>query len=244
MSQLDDSILQKAQVISQLDDMKGQVAQLKLDIEDLRYQKAQDTQYWERQYRETLKERDSLKCQYKDLQADHNKGQKEVVSNNLSLRSKNKNLQDRLHSFQDVLQFKEPNLEDFRAKNVPMVIGRINQLFLKLHKVLQGQDALFAIEQLNNVKDPGVSELFKRAFGLGASLDNSGGGHISTTNICRTQLRLVVLSLVSTALCMWVFEAEVGALFQANNLAYSNLQSLLTASGRCTLFAGSRDSSG
>ncbi|RFU27659.1 hypothetical protein B7463_g8657, partial [Scytalidium lignicola] len=232
MLELGDARSKNVQIISELDDMKRQVAQLKLDLEDLRYRKAKDTQHWERRYRKAVQQRDSFKRQYKDMQADHNKGQDDIVSNNLSLRSKNNNLQEKLDSCRDVLQFKEPCLEDFRARNVQRAIELIDQLVLKLHKVLQGQDALFAIEKLDHVEKSGVSALFKRALGLGINTDNSGRSQISTANICRIQLRLVVLSLASTALCTWVFEAEVGALFQENNLAYSKLQSLLTASDK------------
>ena len=98
---------------------------------------------------------------------------------------------------------------------------------MKINKVLQGQDALLSTEKLDYVKGSYISALFERSFGINFNVDDSARACLPS--LCGTKLRSVVLGLLSAALCRWVFEAEVGALFQGNDLAYSKPQSLMAA---------------
>jgi hypothetical protein len=232
MSDLHDVKNEKAQIISELESVKDQKAQLMLELDDLRSQKAEDTRYWKRLYQKTLKQKNSLKRRNKHMQAEHSVGQDEVDSTNMKLRSENDHLQEKLDSYQATFLFKEPFLDDIRAQNVRKVAEHVELALSKLRKVLQGHDALFYIQTLDTIKRPAFSALFKRGLGLDISIDDSAGNTIPTANMCRTKLQAVVLNLVSAALCTWVFEAEVGALFQENNVAYSKLQNLLVAQGQ------------
>ncbi len=221
-----------SQMMSELDDVRSQKAQLVLELDDLN-RKVDNTQYWKRLCRKTQKWRDSLKRRNKQLQAELVRlGQDEVSNTNLKLRCENDLLKEKLDSYQATSKFKEPFTKDFRAQNVQKIIEHVELLLSKLHKVLQGQDILFSVEKLDNVKDSDLTTLFKRGFGLQISIDDSARNTIPTTDFCRTKLRAVILSLVSAALCKWVFEAEVRVLFQKNDLAYSKLQSLLATQGR------------
>ena len=238
MSELEDVRDQKARTVSELNDMRSRKAQLVLELDDLN-RKVDNTQYWKRLCRKTQKWRDSLKRRNKQLQAELVRlGQDEVSNTNLKLRRENDLLKEKLYikeklySYQGTFQSKEPFTEDFQAQNVQKALEHVDVLLSKLHKVLQGQDILFSIEKLDNVKISDLTTLFKRGFGLQISIDDSARNTIPTTNFCRTKLRAVILSLVSAGLCKWVFEAEVGVLFQKNDLAYSKLRSLLATQGR------------
>ena len=219
---------EKAKIISELDTVKDQKAQLMLELDDLRSQKAEDTRYWKRLYQKTLKQKNSLKRRNKHMQAEHSVGQDEADSTNMKLRSENDHLQERLDSYQATFVFKEPFLDDIRAQNLRKSAEHVESALSKLRKMLQGHDGLFSIQTLDAVKRPAFLALLKRGLGLDISTD-SAGNSIPTADMCRTKLRAVVLNLVSAALCAWVFEVEVGALFQENNVAYPKLQNLLAA---------------
>ena len=232
ISELNDLRAQTAKFRSELYEERDRNAQLILELDELRDEKAEDSRYWERLYQKTRKRGNYLKRRNKDMQAEYGIGQDQASEMNLTLRSEKGLLQEKVDSYKDTLQFKEPFLGEFQAENMRKVLEHVDSLFSKLHKVLQGHDVLFAIEKLDNIKGPDISALFKRAFGLETSVDDTGRRIIPTTDICRIKLQSVVLSLVATALCTWVFEAEVGALFQQNNIAYEKLQSLLAEQGR------------
>ena len=232
ISELDDLRAEKSQVMSMLEKATDQKAQLMLELDNLRDQKAEDTQYWERLYQKTQKRRNALKRRNKHMQAEFSIGQSEISKMNLNIRLENDNLIEKLDSYKAIFQFTEERfVEGFQAQNLRNVVGHIDLVLQKLYKVLQGQDALFSVNKLVNIEGIGILALFKRGFGLDFSVDSSSGSTISTIEICGTKIRSVVLGLVSAALCTWVFEAEVGALFQESNLVYSKLQSLLAAQG-------------
>lgn len=231
MLEFDDFRDQKAQIRSELDVIRDRNARLILELDDLRNQKVEDTRYWAKIYQKTQKRRYDLKRRNKHLQAEAI-GQNEIVKTNLTLRRENDNLQEKLGSYKATSQFKMPFVEVFQARNAQKVIEHVDLILLKLQKVLQGQNALFCVGEIETIKKSGISALFKRGFSLEVRANDSGGSTIPTTEIAKMKLRSVVLGLVSTALCTWVFEAEVGALFQDNNLAYSKLQGLLAAQGQ------------
>lgn len=232
ISELSDLKAEKSQIMSMLDKATDQKAQLILELDNLRDQKAEDTRYWERLYQKTQKRRNALKRQNKQMQAEYSIGQSERSEMNLKLRSENDILMEKLDSYTAIFQFTEERfVEGFQAQNLQHVFGHIDLVLLKLYKVLQGQDALFSVNKLLNIEGIGISALFERGFSLDCSVDGSSGSTISTIEICGIKIRSVVLGLVSAALCTWVFEAEVGALFQESNLVYSKLQSLLAAQG-------------
>lgn len=232
ISELGDLKAEKSQIMSMLDKATDQKAQLILELDNLRDQKAEDTRYWERLYQKTHKRRNALKRQNKQMQAEYSIGQSEISEMNLKLRAENDILMEKLDSYKAIFQFTEERfVEGFQAQNLQHVVGHIDLVLLKLYKVLQGQDALFSVNKLLNIESIGISALFRRGFSLDCSVDGSSGSTISTIEICGTKIRSVVLGLVSAALCTWVFEAEVGALFQESNLVYSKLQSLLAAQG-------------
>ena len=231
MSELDDLRDQKTQTTSESDDLRHQNAQLTSELVDLESQRGEDTRYWERLYQKCRKRRDSLKRRNKHMQAEHGIGQDGVGRTNLKLRSENDLLQEKLDSYKATFQFEEaePFAEEFRAQNLQKVVEHVDLSLMKINKVLQGQDALLSIEKLDYVEGSYISALFERSFGIKSNVDDSGESTFTITEICGTKLRSVVLGLVSAALCIWVFEAEVGALFQGNDLAYSKLQSLMAA---------------
>lgn len=211
--------------------MRYKYTQLMSKVDELRDQRAEDTRYWERLYRKTQKRRNSLKRRNKHMQVEHGIGQDELGRTNLKLRSENNLLLEKLDSYKATFQFKKPFVEDFWAQNIRKVVEHLDLLLSKLCKILQGQDVLFSTPKLDNVKRSDISLLLKRGFSLEIH-DDSGESTILTTEICGIKLRSVVLGLISAALSTWVFEAEVGALFQENSLAYSKLQNLLAAQGR------------
>lgn len=232
ISELGDLKAEKSLITSMLDEATDEKAQLILQLDNLRDQKAEDTRYWERLYQKTQKRRNALKRQNKQMQAEYSIGQSEISEMNLKLRAENDILMEKLDSYKAIFQFTEQRFaEGFQAQNLQHVVGHIDLALLKLYKVLQGQDALFSVDKLHKFESIGISALFEKGFGLDCSMDSSSGSTISTTEICGTKIRSVVLGLVSAALCTWVFEAEVGALFQESNLVYSKLQSLLAAQG-------------
>ncbi|KFY61305.1 hypothetical protein V496_05075 [Pseudogymnoascus sp. VKM F-4515 (FW-2607)] len=221
------------QLMVELNNLRDQTAQLKKDLDDLKDEKAEDTRYWERKYQKTQQRRNTLKRRNKNMQAEHSIGQNEASETNLKLRTENDSLQESLDSYKATSRFaREGFVHDFREKNLRKVIEHIDLLLLKLNKVLQGQDGLFFAEKLSDVNGIDIIALFKRGFGLDLSANNSSGGTVTLIEICATKLRSVVLCLVSAALCTWVFEAEVGALFQESGLVYSKLKSLLAAQDR------------
>lgn len=233
VSMLDMTRDQNAQLMAEVDNLRDQTARFKIELDNLKDEKAEDTRYWERKYQKTQQRRNTLKRRNKNMQAEHSIGQNEASKTNLKLRSENDNLQESLDSYKATFQFtKGQFVDNFRGKNLRKVIEHIDLLLLKFNKVLQGQDALFFPEKLSKVEGIDILALFKRGFGLDISgANNSSGGTIPTIEICGTKLRSVVLCLVSAALCTWVFEAEVGALFQESCLVYSKLHSLLAAQG-------------
>ncbi|KIW89575.1 uncharacterized protein Z519_09731 [Cladophialophora bantiana CBS 173.52] len=234
MAELDDFRNQNTQLSLALDTARSEKAQLMLELDELRIQATDDTRYWKKLYRKTRKRRDSLKRRNKHMQVELVKSTTgETSKTNLTLRRENDLLREKLDSYQVTFQFQKPFSENFRAQNVEKVIDHVESARSKLFKILQGQDVLFAIEKLDGVSGLALAALFKRALGPDATtLDTSTGGLTLTDQLCTATLQAVVLSLVSAAICIWVFEAEVGALFQENDLFFSKLQDLLATQDR------------
>ncbi|EXJ73841.1 uncharacterized protein A1O5_03603 [Cladophialophora psammophila CBS 110553] len=234
MSELDDVRNQKTQLSLELDNARSEKAQMMLELDELRIQATDDTRYWKRLYRKTRKRRDSLKRRNKHMQVELVKSTTDETSKtNLTLRRENDLLREKLDSYQATFRFQRPFSDNFRAQNVEKVIDHVQSARSKLFKILQGQEVLFAIERLDGVSGSALAALFKRALGPGATtLDTSTGGLILTAELCTATLQEVVLSLVSAAICIWVFEAELGALFQENDLFSSKLQDILTTQDR------------
>lgn len=236
-SKLDDLSGQRDRVVSELEDMRRQNSLLVSELEDLKSQKDEDTRYWEKLYRKAQEKQKSLKRNNKHLQAEYGIGQDQLGEVRLKLRSENDHLQERLDSYKATFQFKEsePFAENFQAQNVRKIVEHMDLLRMKVSKVLQGHDALLSIEGLGQIENSNISALFERSFDMKVNVNDLGENIITITKTYGTKLRLVVLGLLSAALSIWVFEAEVGALFQGNDLAYSSLRNLLAAQSGCPL---------
>ncbi|EXJ88660.1 hypothetical protein A1O1_05591 [Capronia coronata CBS 617.96] len=228
--ELNDLKSQKTQLRSDFDQMKSDNAQIMLALEEFKVQAVEEIRHWKRLYRIARKRRDSLKRRNIHIQAELTGSSTGVTSQvNLTLCRENDALQEKLHSYQATARFQKPLSEATRARTVKRVIEHLDGVRLELFKILQSQNNSFAVEMLDCADGSWLAPLFKRAFGVEVSMDSSGGQYFHTTELCNVTLQAVILSLISAALCIWVFEADLGALFQENDLFYSNLQGLLAA---------------
>ena len=222
---------QRSRLVSELEVMNQSKSHLIWEVESLKTQKADEIQYWKDLYRGTEKKRKALKRRNKHMQAEIViRGQDAVRNTDEKLRGEVDLLKERLASYKATSKFKTPFGEDLRAENAQKVDDDLKMLVLKLNKLLQGQDALFSIKEMDFTEQHGLSILLRRSFDCD-SKDNVD--HITPTrSLCGINLRALVLSLVSAALCTWVFESDVAVLFQENNHAYWKIRSLLAAQGK------------
>ena len=228
---------QNAKIMSKLDKMKHKNAQLMVNLEDLRSEELEKTRYWKKLHQKSEKQREFLERQNRYILADHGKGQDELRKKIMTLNAEKYYLEQSLNSYEAISKFKDFSIDEhWGVGNMRNAAEHINTLLRKLHGLLSGHDALFFLERVEDVKESNILMLFTRAFGLEKSVD-SGVDAVVTTKLLQTKLRSVLLGLVSAAICTWVFEVEVGALFQEHYLAYSELQALLAAQGSSICFA-------
>lgn len=223
-----------SELILELDGARNQISDLISELDDLRNQKPDEVRYWKELYLKTQKVRKALRHRNKLIQGELAKAHQDDVSNHeLKLRDENDLLKEQVNNFRVIHKFKAPFRESYEAQSILTVFSDLETLVSNLQKVLQGQEVLFSIENWEITERSELPILLRRSFGL--EINDVGGYEAATALLYGIKLRAIVMSLISAALCMWVFEIDVGALFHGNSHTYLKLRSLLAAQGQYSL---------
>ena len=215
-----------AHLLSELEKAKSENSQLKLDMEDLRIDIAEKIQYWKQSCSDSRKwERRNKNLQV--LLA--KKSEQDLIKKILSQHMEYERLNDSFISYKAGQDPKAASWRSFQNPDIRVVISKLEELRDEIKEVSQGPSAIFSLMKVTIGKHTDLAVLTQRSFSL--QIPDGGLNATATAQLCGMRLRDIFASLLSAAVCMWVFETDIGVLFHGNNHAYSNFKSLVAAHG-------------
>lgn len=209
-------------------DLKENNWQLTLHLEgvkDLGLQKDDEILYWRNLYRtgQELNERlnkENQRMQLALIKSGNNSGSKTETE----LLRDNDLLRQQLRSRKFTFTFEAPFKDSFREGNICRVSANVKVLLLKYRKLMPGYELPLSMEKLQNVEHPDLATFIERTF-------RDAFLNLRQTVAFELKLRDFLLTLVSAALSLWVFEADVESLFQGTGYVYKEIRSFLNNQG-------------
>ena len=216
-----------ARLLSELEATKSRVSQLDIELDELKLRDA-----------ETMRRRKSLCSDYVELLRRNKhlqaavaaKGYQDIVNHHATLRVENDRLHDRVATLRASLQFIPVNWRVLENQSIGEVLRDMGELGSTLKKLMQGLDVMFSMPKNDIYEQSPLATLSRR--GLSLSVVATGESWTDTLQLSRFKLREILISLVSAALCLWVFDANVEVLFTNNSPAYAKLTTLLAGHGK------------
>lgn len=228
-----------AQLRWQLEAARARITQLDIEVDELKIQEAETMCRW----KSSVAELDEAERQIKNLQVESPPNDVEIANQNVELdvqvaQLRNRNIglrmeNDRIRKQRDLLQTSQRFVSDkwkkFEHLDVQEVLRDVDELKSKVKRFMQGLDLLFSKSGQNVAKQSCLAALFRGAFG--ADINASEENWMSVPDISGFKLRVVLISLASAALRMWIFDADIQDIFTNNGIAYAKLTILLTSAG-------------
>lgn len=117
-----------------------------------------------------------------------------------------------------------------QKRNLVQALVDFGTIKQTIHKVLRGYEGLRVVREAQAIKNPTLASLLQRISGHSTNGCEDQVG--IPVELERTGLRSLVQSLISAAMCAWVIEADIGALFQSDSHEYNSLRKLLACQGQ------------
>lgn len=218
-----------AHLLSELDKSKSENSQLKLDMEDMRIELAEKIQYWKKL---CAKSREMKQSNRRYQVSFARRSQDDLRVKNLSLITEYEKLKDKFNSLKAVHNPKAASWRSFQNPQIQGVISKLEELRSEIKEISQGPSATFSLIKATISNDTDLATLTQRSFSLQVPDGSINTKTTATAQLYGMRLRDIFASLLSAAVCIWVFEADIGVLFHGNNHAYSNFKSLVAAHGK------------
>lgn len=228
-----------AQLRSELKAARSRTSQLDTELDDVRIREAETTCRW----KSSVAELGDSERQIKYLQVESSANGianhdvelglqiAQLRNRNIELRMENDNIRNQRDLLQSSQRFAADDWKGFENLDVQKVVRDVGELKSKLKRFMQGLDLAYSNPGHDVNEQSFLAALFREA--LGSNTNALEENQIDVSDFSGFKLRVILISLISAALRMWIFDADVQDIFTNNGLAYAKLTSLLTGAGTC-----------